>query len=193
VRRRPHAVVLFDEMEKAHADVFNLLLQILDDGRLTDAQGRTVDFRNAIIIMTSNIGSQFISQRAGSAPWEEIEGFVDQEIRSSFRPEFLNRVDDTILFRPLKEDDLLAIVHIQLARIVALAQDRGVALEVGPEAAQIIAKEGYDPAYGARPLKRAIERLVQNPLAIHLLEAEISEGTVIRVVPGDEPGTLAFA
>jgi ATP-dependent Clp protease ATP-binding subunit ClpB len=192
VRRRPHAVILFDEMEKAHSDVFNLLLQILDDGRLTDAQGRTVDFRNAVILMTSNIGSQFISERAQASPWDEIEAHVLQELRSRFRPEFLNRVDDTILFRPLDEEDLLAIVHLQLARVVALAGERGVVLEVSPEAAEVIAKEGYDPAFGARPLKRAIQRLVQDPLALYLLEAEIPEGTVIRLVPGEEPGALAF-
>jgi ATP-dependent Clp protease ATP-binding subunit ClpB len=192
IRRRPHAVILFDEMEKAHTDVFNILLQILDDGRLTDSQGRTVDFRNAVIIMTSNIGSQFISERAGSAPWEEVEAFTRQELRSHFRPEFLNRVDDIILFRPLDEDDLLAIVRLQLSRVVTLAADRGVVLEVSDEAAEIIAREGYDPAFGARPLKRAIQRLVQDPLAIHLLEAEISEGTVIRVVPDEGGKVLAF-
>jgi ATP-dependent Clp protease ATP-binding subunit ClpB len=193
LRRRPHAVLLFDEIEKAHSDVFNLLLQILDEGRLTDAHGRTVDFRNAVIIMTSNIGSQFILERTGSVPWEEVEAFVERELHARFRPEFLNRVDDTIIFQPLEKDNLLAIVHLQLARIVALAGDRGVVLEVTPEAAQIIANEGYDPGFGARPLKRAIQRLVQDPLAIHLLEAEISEGTVIRVVPGVVPGTLAIA
>jgi ATP-dependent Clp protease ATP-binding subunit ClpB len=192
VRRRPHAVVLFDEIEKAHTEVFNVLLQILDDGRLTDAQGRTVDFRNAVVIMTSNIGSQYILERTGSTAWEEVEGFVRRELHTYFRPEFLNRVDDTILFRPLDEKDLRAIVGIQLARVEELARNLGVKLHVTPEAAQVIATEGHDPAFGARPLKRAIQRLLQDPLALRLLEEEIPEGTVIRVVPGDSPGRLDF-
>ena len=192
VRRRPHAVVLFDEIEKAHSEVFNVLLQILDDGRLTDAQGRTVDFRNAVIIMTSNIGSQFILERAGSAAWEEVEAFVRRELHTHFRPEFLNRVDDTILFRPLDEEDLRAIVELQLERVEGLARDLGLELQVTPEAADVIAREGYDPAFGARPLKRAIQRLLQDPLALHLLETEVPDGTVIRVVPGESPGTLTF-
>jgi ATP-dependent Clp protease ATP-binding subunit ClpB len=192
VRRRPHAVVLFDEIEKAHSEVFNVLLQILDDGRLTDAQGRTVDFRNAVIIMTSNIGSQFILERAGSAAWEEVEAFVRRELHTHFRPEFLNRVDDTILFRPLDEEDLRAIVELQLGRVEGLARDLGLELQVTPEAADVIAREGYDPAFGARPLKRAIQRLLQDPLALHLLETEVPDGTVIRVVPGESPGTLTF-
>jgi len=192
VRRRPHAVVLFDEIEKAHSEVFNVLLQILDDGRLTDAQGRTVDFRNAVIIMTSNIGSQFILERAGSAAWEEVEAFVRRELHTHFRPEFLNRVDDIILFRPLDEEDLRAIVELQLGRVEGLARDLGLELQVTPEAADVIAREGYDPAFGARPLKRAIQRLLQDPLALHLLETEVPDGTVIRVVPGESPGTLAF-
>ena len=192
VRRRPHAVVLFDEIEKAHSEVFNVLLQILDDGRLTDAQGRTVDFRNAVIIMTSNIGSQFILERAGSAAWEEVEAFVRRELHTHFRPEFLNRVDDIILFRPLDEEDLRAIVELQLERVEGLARDLGLELQVTPEAADVIAREGYDPAFGARPLKRAIQRLLQDPLALHLLETEVPDGTVIRVVPGESPGTLTF-
>ena len=192
VRRRPHAVVLFDEIEKAHQEVFNVLLQILDDGRLTDAQGRTVDFRNAVIIMTSNIGSQYILERAGSGAWEEVEAFVRRELHTYFRPEFLNRVDDTILFRPLDEDDLRAIVELQLRRVEELARDLGVVLQVTPEATDVIAREGHDPAFGARPLKRAIQRLLQDPLALHLLETEVPDGTVIRVVPGDGPGSLAF-
>ena len=192
VRRRPHAVVLFDEIEKAHPELFNLLLQIMDEGCLTDSHGRTVDFRNAVVIMTSNIGSQFILERGGSSEWGEVESFVRGELHNHFRPEFLNRVDDTILFRPLAEDDLRAIVEIQLGRVMALAEEQGITLEVSPEAKDIIAREGHDPAFGARPLKRAIQRMVQDPLALNLLKVEIPEGTVIRVVPGEGLGTLKF-
>jgi len=192
VRRRPHAVILFDEIEKAHPEVFNVLLQIMDEGRLTDAHGRTVDFRNAAVIMTSNIGSQFILERAAGAEWAEVEAYVRGELHHHFRPEFLNRVDDVILFRPLGPTDLRAIVDLQLGRVAKLAADLGVTLEVTPEARDRIAQEGHDPAFGARPLKRAIQRMVQDPLALRLLDAEISEGAVVRVVPGDAPGTLEF-
>ncbi len=193
VRRRPHAVILFDEIEKAHADVFNVLLQILDEGRLTDSQGRTVDFRNAVIIMTSNIGSQFILERGSSVPWEEVDAHVRGELRRHFRPEFLNRIDDIILFRPLGREELRAIVDLQLRRVAAMAEELGVRLDVTRRPRRSSLEEGYDPAFGARPLKRAIQRLVQDPLALHLLEAEIAEGTVIRVEPGEAPGTLSFA
>jgi len=192
VRRRPHAVVLFDEIEKAHPEVFNVLLQILDDGRLTDNQGRTVDFRNAVIIMTSNIGSQYILERAGSADWEEVEAFVRRELRAHFRPEFLNRLDDAIVFRPLGDEDLRAIVELQLARVTGLARDLGIVLEVTQEATDLIAREGHEPAFGARPLKRAIQRLLQDPLALYLLERDVPDGSAITVVPGDRPGSLAF-
>jgi ATP-dependent Clp protease ATP-binding subunit ClpB len=192
VRRRPHAVVLFDEIEKAHPEVFNVLLQILDDGRLTDSQGRVVDFRQAVIIMTSNIGSQFILERAESGSWEEVEDWVRKELHRQFRPEFLNRVDEVILFRPLGREDLRAIVGLQLKRVEALAADLGVTLVVSPEAVDLIAEVGHDPAYGARPLKRAIQRLVQDPLALQLLESEVGEGTRILVVPDPEGRGLAF-
>jgi ATP-dependent Clp protease ATP-binding subunit ClpB len=192
VRRRPHAVILFDEIEKAHPEVFNVLLQMMDEGRLTDSHGRTVDFRNAVVIMTSNIGSQFILERGGSAEWGEVESFVRGELHNHFRPEFLNRVDDIILFRPLAGDDLRSIVDLQLERVMALAKELGFTLEVSAEAKEMIVKEGHDPAYGARPLKRAIQRMVQDPLALHLLEVEIPEGTFIQVVPGEGSGALAF-
>ncbi len=191
VRRRPHAVVLFDEIEKAHPDVFNVLLQILDDGRLTDSQGRTVDFRNTVIIMTSNVGSQYILDMSGSKPWEEVATTVEGELHKYFRPEFLNRVDDVILFHPLGADELRAIVDLQLERLAALAADLGVVLEISDGAKDLIAEEGYDPAFGARPIKRAIQRLVQDPLALRLLEEEVPEGTVVRIVPGDG-GRLDF-
>ncbi len=193
VRRRPHAVVLFDEIEKAHAEVFNILLQILDDGRLTDAQGRTVDFRNAVIIMTSNIGSQYILEEAGSGDWEKIGARVRQELHRHFRPEFLNRIDDTILFRPLDRDDLRQIVDLQLDRVRALAADLGVSLEVEDAVKGLLAAEGYDPVFGARPLKRVIQQRIQNPLALRLLEEEVEEGTRIRVLaPEVEGGEVRF-
>ena len=181
VRRRPHAVILFDEIEKAHPDVFNVLLQILDDGRLTDSQGRTVDFRNAVIILTSNIGSPMILERTGQAPWEQIDQAVRRELQQHFRPEFLNRVDDIILFRPLDEADLAHIVDLQIERVRKLAEDRGVELVLTDDARRYVAREGYDPAYGARPLKRAIQRLIQDPLAMHLLESDLDEGMAVRV------------
>ena len=192
VRRRPYAVILFDEIEKAHPDVFNILLQILDDGRLTDSQGRTVDFRNAVIIMTSNIGSPLILERA-SAPWATIEAAVLQQLRAHFRPEFLNRVDDVIVFHQLSRDHIEHIVDLQLKRLDALLADRKLALTLSPEARALIATEGYDPAFGARPLKRAIQRLLQNPLAKAVLSGAFGEGDhLLAEVAGDGSGTLAF-
>jgi ATP-dependent Clp protease ATP-binding subunit ClpB len=179
VRRRPYSVVLFDEVEKAHPEVFNLFLQILDDGRLTDSQGRTVDFRNTVIIMTSNVGSQYILEQAGG-DWAAAEEFVLAELRRHFRPEFLNRVDDVIVFRPLEQQELRRIVELQLGRLRTMLAERGIELELTPAAEQLIAETGYDPAFGARPLKRAIQRLVQNPLALHLLEGRFHDGDIIR-------------
>jgi ATP-dependent Clp protease ATP-binding subunit ClpB len=188
VRRRPYCVLLFDEIEKAHPDVFNILLQILDDGRLTDSQGRTVDFRNTVIIMTSNIGSPFILENAGTLDWSDIETAVLAELRRHFRPEFLNRVDDVIVFRPLGREHIRHIVELQLTRLRALLAERRMRLEVTPAAGDLIAAEGFDPAFGARPLKRAIQRLVQNPLAVKILEGEFNDGDSIRVdhVPGTD-------
>jgi ATP-dependent Clp protease ATP-binding subunit ClpB len=188
VRRRPHAVILFDEIEKAHPEVFNILLQILDDGRLTDAQGRTVDFRNAVIIMTSNIGSQFILEEAARGNWEGVEERVRREMHQHFRPEFLNRIDDIIIYRPLSRDDLKRIVDLQLARVHRLAADLGVRLEVEDQVRTILASEGYDPAFGARPLKRVVQKRIQDPLALRLLELDVEEGTVVRVVPPQSEG-----
>jgi ATP-dependent Clp protease ATP-binding subunit ClpB len=181
VRRRPYSVVLFDEVEKAHQEVFNVFLQILDDGRLTDAHGRVVDFRNTVIIMTSNIGSQFILERGQEDDWADVERTVLGELRHQFRPEFLNRVDDVIVFRPLDRADLRAIVELQLQRVRALLAERRIGLEISPAAADLVAEEGYDPAFGARPLKRAIQRLVQNPLAMRILDGEFPEGSVVYV------------
>jgi ATP-dependent Clp protease ATP-binding subunit ClpB len=190
VRRRPYSVILFDEIEKAHPDVFNILLQILDDGRLTDSQGRVIDFRNAVIIMTSNIGSQYIVDAGAQLDpkgWERVEERVRDELRNHFRPEFLNRVDDIIVFRQLSRDDLVRIVDLQLARLEHMLAQRHLHLEVTPEAKALIASEGYDPVYGARPLKRVIQRRLQNPIALQLLEGTFSEGDTIRVErQGDE-------
>ena len=190
VRRRPYAVILFDEIEKAHPDVFNILLQILDDGRLTDSQGRTVDFRNAVVIMTSNVGSQRILEQAGE-DWEVIEAEVTQALREQFRPEFLNRVDDIIVFHPLGEEHIERIIDLQLARLRKLLADRKLTLELTDDARRTIATEGYDPAFGARPLKRAIQRLLQNPLALAVLEGRFVEGDRVLVSAGRN-GQLTF-
>ncbi len=171
VRRRPYTVVLLDEIEKAHAEVFDVLLQLLDDGRLTDGQGRTVDFRNTVIIMTSNIRSQ-------------------NELRDRFRPEFLNRVDEVVSFEALTREQLADIVELQLARLRERLAERRIELEVTDEAKELLAEEGWDPAYGARPLKRAIQRLVENPLALELLEGRFAEGDTVRVDAAD--GELVF-
>jgi ATP-dependent Clp protease ATP-binding subunit ClpB len=183
VRRRPYSVILFDEIEKAHPDVFNILLQILDDGRLTDSQGRTVDFRNTVIIMTSNIGSTYILEHA-DADWALVETQVTQAMRSHFKPEFLNRVDDIIIFRPLGTEQIEHIVGLQLQRFEKLLADRKLTLQMTPGARRMLAEEGYDPAFGARPLKRAIQRMIQNPLALQILEGKFQEGDHILVKEG---------
>jgi ATP-dependent Clp protease ATP-binding subunit ClpB len=183
VRRRPYSVVLFDEIEKAHADVFNVLLQILDDGRLTDSQGRVVDFRNTVIIMTSNIGSHLILEAGeqDAAGWGLVEADVLEQLRHHFRPEFLNRVDDVIVFRQLSRSDLEAIVELQLARLRHLLEEKRLTLQVSPEAKALLAQEGYDPTFGARPLKRVIQRRLQNPIALEVLEGQFHEGDTIEV------------
>jgi len=191
IRRRPYAVVLFDEIEKAHPDVFNVLLQILDDGRLTDSQGRTVDFRNTVLIMTSNIGSPYILEM-GTENWEQVETKVLELLRQTFRPEFLNRVDDTIIFRPLSSDDIGKIVDLQIVRFAQLMADRKFGLDVTPAAKQLIVADGYDPVYGARPLKRAIQRLLQNPLALAVLEGQYAEGDRVRVERAKDGTHLTF-
>ncbi|HEY4322174.1 MAG TPA: ATP-dependent chaperone ClpB [Gemmatimonadales bacterium] len=192
VRRRPYSVLLFDEIEKAHPDVFNLLLQVLDDGRLTDSQGRVVDFRNTVIIMTSNIGSRYLleTKDLDRDNWHEVEAKVIGDLRAHFRPEFLNRVDDIVVFRPLTREDLDHIVALQLGRLRALVAARGLVLNVRPEAMLWLADAGYDPLYGARPLKRVIQRELQNPIAMQLLEGTYHEGETIVV--GVENGQLSF-
>ncbi|MCZ6463467.1 MAG: AAA family ATPase, partial [Proteobacteria bacterium] len=176
VRRRPYSVVLFDEIEKAHPEVFNVLLQILDDGRLTDGQGRTVDFRNAVLILTSNIGSQHI---ADVTDREEMERRVTEALRGHFKPEFLNRVDDVIIYQQLERSQIGRIVEIQLERLKKLLAEKRIEIELTPEAVELLAERGYDPQYGARPLKRAIQRLVQDPLAMRILEGDFPEGSKI--------------
>jgi ATP-dependent Clp protease ATP-binding subunit ClpB len=171
VRRRPYSVVLLDEIEKAHTEVFDVLLQILDDGRLTDGQGRTVDFRNTLIIMTSNI-------RTADA------------MREFFRPEFLNRIDEIVEFKPLAREQLGEIVELQLARLRARLAERGIQLELTDAAKEVVAEAGWDPTYGARPLKRALQRLVENPLALRLLEGDFAEGDTVRV--DAQNGELVF-
>jgi ATP-dependent Clp protease ATP-binding subunit ClpB len=185
VRRRPYSVVLFDEIEKAHPDVFNVLLQILDDGRLTDGQGRTVDFRNTVIILTSNIGSSWILEHAGDE-WELVEVKVQEALRQGFKPEFLNRIDETIVFKPLNKEHLKQVVKLQIDRLQAYLKEREVTLEVTPEARSVIAEEGYDPAFGARPMKRAIQHMVSDPLAMAFLDGRFSDGDTIRVDAGSD-------
>jgi ATP-dependent Clp protease ATP-binding subunit ClpB len=178
VRRRPYSVVLLDEIEKAHPDVFNVLLQLMDDGRLTDGQGRTVDFTNVVLIMTSNLGSEHIQP---DLPDEVVEARVLQAVRTHFRPEFLNRVDDMIVFHRLSKDELRRIVEIQLALLKARLADRHLSLDVTDAAKDLLAEEGFDPIYGARPLKRVIQKQLADPLAMKLLAGEFGEGDTIRV------------
>ena len=191
IRRRPYSVVLLDEVEKAHPDVFNILLQVLDDGRITDSQGRTVDFRNTVIVMTSNIGSEHILDVSGDdTKYEQMQKLVMDALRSHFRPEFLNRVDDIILFHTLNRSELRQIVGIQLVRVQKLLDEQKIGIVLSPAAQDYLADLGYDPVYGARPLKRAIQRMVENPLATKLLEGTFSEGDTIVVDYQD--GSLCF-
>jgi ATP-dependent Clp protease ATP-binding subunit ClpB len=180
VRRHPYSVVLFDEIEKAHPDVFNVLLQILEDGRLTDGKGRTVDFRNAVLVMTSNVGSTALFDLAGSDP-ERARKEALEALRQAFRPEFINRIDDIVLFNPLGQEQLNKIVDLELAKVMRLLAERNVRIELRPAARERLVREGYDPAYGARPLRRTIQRLVQDPLAMRILDGSILPGDLVRV------------
>jgi len=193
VRRRPYCVILFDEIEKAHADVFNVLLQLLDDGRLTDGQGRTVDFKNTIVIMTSNIGSARILEHRGAVSGESYAAMKEavlEELRRHFRPEFLNRVDDVIVFHGLSEEHLKQIVDIQLSGLRARLSDRHVGLEISDAARTHLVRQGYDPRYGARPLKRAIQKQIETPVARMILSGAVRDGAVVKVEWRD--GALAF-
>ena len=185
VRRRPYQVVLFDEVEKAHSDVFNVLLQVLDDGRLTDGQGRVVDFSNTLIILTSNLGSQFLAQMTDDQQVEDVEPQVMDVVRGHFRPEFLNRLDEIILFHRLGQDHMAPIVEIQVARVQKLLKDRKIALDLTEAAKRWLGRVGYDPVYGARPLKRAVQRYVQDPLADKILRGEVPDGSLVKIDEGD--------
>ena len=185
VRRRPYQVVLFDEVEKAHSDVFNVLLQVLDDGRLTDGQGRVVDFSNTLIILTSNLGSQYLSNMTDDQQVSDVEPQVMDVVRGHFRPEFLNRLDEIILFHRLGQADMAPIVELQVARVQKLLADRKIELELTDAAKRWLGRVGYDPVYGARPLKRTVQRYVQDPLAEKLLQGEIPDGSTVRIDEGD--------
>jgi ATP-dependent Clp protease ATP-binding subunit ClpB len=181
VRRRPYQVILFDEVEKAHPDVFNVLLQVLDDGRLTDGQGRTVDFRNTLIVLTSNLGSEYLASLGEGEEVDSVRGQVMEAVRAAFRPEFLNRLDEILLFRRLSREDMTGIVEIQLAHLQRLLDQRKIHLEIDAKAKEWLANAGYDPVYGARPLKRVIQRELQNPLAEKILSGEVRDGDTVRV------------
>jgi len=187
VRRRPYQVILFDEVEKAHPDVFNVLLQVLDDGRLTDGQGRTVDFRNTLIIMTSNLGSELLAAQPEGQDVDAVRDAVMEVVRASFRPEFLNRLDEILLFRRLSREHMTGIVAIQLGRLRKMLADREITLEVDDKALHWLAQAGYDPVYGARPLKRVIQRELQNPLATLILQGKIGDADTVTV-SADEHG-----
>ena len=190
VRRRPYSVLLLDEIEKAHPDVFNILLQVLDDGRLTDGQGRTVDFRNTVIVMTSNLGSDVIQTMAGKDEYEAMKTAVMEVVGTHFRPEFINRVDEVVVFHPLAKDQIQGIASVQIGSLGKRLKEQDIALELSDAAMALLGEVGYDPVYGARPLKRAIQRLIENPLAQQLLQGEFASGDRIR---GDvDDGTLVF-
>jgi ATP-dependent Clp protease ATP-binding subunit ClpB len=184
VRRRPYQVVLFDEIEKAHRDVFNVLLQVLDDGRLTDGQGRTVDFRNTVIILTSNLGAEFLAAQPEGEDSTAVRGQVMNAVRSHFRPEFLNRLDEIILFHRLTRGQMDKIVEIQIERLSKLLADRKITIKLDAKAKSWLADAGYDPVYGARPLKRVIQRNLQDPLASRILEGDVVDGETVSVSAG---------
>jgi len=190
VRRRPYAVILLDEIEKAHPDVLNVLLQLLDDGRLTDGKGRTVDFKNTVVIMTSNIGSREIQEAAAEGNEAEMRSRALEVLRSHFRPEFLNRIDDIVVFHPLTPEQLAAIVELQVKQLGSRLQDKHITLVLTDRAKQHLARAGYDVVYGARPLKRLLLREIINPLALKLLDGTVKEGQTVRV--DEKDGRLVF-
>ena len=194
VRRRPYSVVLFDEIEKAHPDVFNVLLQIMDDGRLTDGKGRVVDFKNTIIIMTSNLGSSYLQAESLRTPedFEKASEQVMTALHGHFRPEFLNRVDDIIVFRPLGKEQLVKIIELRLEDVRRLLADRKISIELTDGAKELLFTQGYDPNFGARPLKRAIQKLIQDPLALKILDGEILHGDHIVVDADKKAGKMKF-
>jgi len=186
VRRKPYQVVLFDEIEKAHPDVFNVLLQVLDDGRLTDGQGRTVDFKNTIIIMTSNLGAEYLTALGENEDSDSVRDQVMNVVKASFRPEFLNRIDEIILFHRLRRDEMGSIVDIQMHRLVALLAERKITIELGDDARSWLADKGYDPVYGARPLKRVIQKYLQDPMAERILSGSIQDNSTVTVSAGSD-------
>ncbi len=186
VRRRPYQVILFDEIEKAHPDVFNVLLQVLDDGRLTDGQGHTVDFRNTLIVMTSNLGADFLVNQPEGEDSDAVKDQVMAVVRANFRPEFLNRVDEIILFHRLRREHMGRIVDIQIARLSKLLEDRKITIALDPKAREWLADKGYEPAYGARPLKRVIQKAVQDPLAELILSGKIKDGEKVSISAGKQ-------
>ena len=194
VRRRPYAVILFDEIEKAHPDVFNVLLQMMDDGRLTDGKGRVVDFKNTILIMTSNIGSSFLQSEGprSEQQFDEASKQVLNALHAHFRPEFLNRVDDIIVFRPLGKEQLVRIIELRLEDVRRLLADRKISLELTDAAKELLFTQGYDPNFGARPLKRSIQKLVQDPLAMKILDGEILHGDHVIVDADKKAGKMTF-
>jgi ATP-dependent Clp protease ATP-binding subunit ClpB len=186
IRRRPYSVILLDEIEKAHPDVFNVLLQVLDDGRLTDGQGRTVDFRNAVIVMTSNLGSQLIQEMAGEEHYDAMKSAVMEVVGSHFRPEFVNRIDDLVVFHPLGREHIRKIVDIQLGYLHDRLAEREIQIRLSDDARDKLAAAGFDPVYGARPLKRAIQQQVENPLAQEILKGKFKPGDIIAVGVADD-------
>ncbi len=181
VRRRPYQVILFDEVEKAHPDVFNVLLQVLDDGRLTDGQGRTVDFKNTLIILTSNLGSQVLAELKDNESPEKVREQVMDVVRGAFRPEFLNRLDEILLFSRLAQSHMGRVVDIQLAHLEHILKDKKITLHLDDKAKKWLGEKGYDPVYGARPLKRVIQTYLQNPLALKVLEGEVQENSTVKI------------
>ncbi|MFN3466649.1 MAG: AAA family ATPase, partial [Candidatus Brocadiales bacterium] len=179
VRRRPYSVVLFDEIEKAHRDVFNILLQVLDDGRLTDGHGRTVDFKNTIVVMTSNIGTHWVEEFSGKGRKEELKERIMDSLKKTFRPEFLNRIDEVIVFNRLGKEEIKQIVEIQLRSLRKRLAEHHLRLTLGEEVKEMLVEKGFDPTYGARPLKRTIQQFVENPLALEILEGKVPEGSEI--------------
>ncbi|HBQ65290.1 MAG: AAA family ATPase, partial [Leclercia adecarboxylata] len=186
VRRRPYSVILLDEVEKAHPDVFNILLQVLDDGRLTDGQGRTVDFRNTVVIMTSNLGSDLIQERFGELDYGHMKDLVMGVVSHSFRPEFINRIDEVVVFHPLGEKHIASIARIQLQRLYKRLEERGYEMHIADDALQLLSANGYDPVYGARPLKRAIQQQIENPLAQQILSGKLLPGKPIQLVKKED-------
>jgi ATP-dependent Clp protease ATP-binding subunit ClpB len=186
VRRRPYQVILFDEVEKAHPDVFNVLLQVLDDGRLTDGQGRTVDFKNTLIVLTSNLGADVLANQPEGQDSSAVRDQVMTVVRAAFRPEFLNRLDEILLFHRLFKAQMASIVDIQVARLAKRLEGRGIALKLDDKARGWLANHGYDPTYGARPLKRVIQRNLENPLATAVLEGKVAEGASVNVSAGED-------